>query len=129
MAYVVITTAEVGGVEQPAAVRSELCDKGVAVAPEIGLHGVDGREVRRKSDPRGIGVAAVIDGDSIATVGVTAAEVGGIEQLAAVRSELRDEGVAKAPTESGLHGVDGREVGRTGEPRDRGVAAVIDGDS
>src|SRR5262249_58934360 len=95
-ADVTAAAAEVGGPEQGAAVRAQPRHVGVVKTVIGRLQRVGSREVGRNGIPRDEGVASGrVHGDPIAKVTAAAAEVGGPEQGAAVRTQPRHEGVVE----------------------------------
>ena len=117
--------------------RIQLDDKGVGI--ELGLVAVEagvvagaeaGREVRRASMTRDVGLAGVVHGDAPAKVLAPAAEEGGIAQPDAGRIQLDDEDIVVTVEAGVVAGAEaGREVRRSGIARDVGLAGIIYGDA
>jgi hypothetical protein len=94
------------------------------------LKGVEGWEIVRIRLARHVNVARLDHRDANAYVGATATEVGGVAQLLAGGVQAGHESVMGTATpESGLEGVEGREVGRGRPPRHVGITGRIHGDA
>ena len=112
--------AQVGGVDEPAADRIQLGHKGIGSAGTAEGATGSGRlesprssgKVRRVRSARHVGAAEHVECDTEALFEAAAAEVGGVDQPAAGRIQLRDEGIFVAAVRRLERRRSSREVGR-----------------
>src|SRR5262249_45560569 len=104
------TAAQVGGVNQATARRTQLRDKGIVTAPLKPMEGMGGGEIGGKGIAGDVGVPGAVHRDTLAEVVVGAAQVRGIDPGASRGVQLGYKGVVGAAAKGTLGGAGRREV-------------------